>query len=136
MLCKLCARCKRLTQQGNRYCQSCAELTEKQNNANKAERNRLYDTSKRNRQSAEFYKSMAWRKLRESKLLNEHNECEICRSRGKATRAAHVHHIVPIAEDWSKRLQYDNLLAVCQRHHNQIEGKTRKEIDLLMAGGR
>ena len=39
-----------------------------------------------------------------------------------------MHHIVKIRESWDKRLDTENLIAVCKEHHRVIEGKTRDEI--------
>lgn len=40
-----------------------------------------------------FYCSTEWRKLRARVIADGHNECTICRSRGKYSRAVVVHHI-------------------------------------------
>lgn len=32
-----------------------------------------------------------------------------------------VHHIVPLAEDWNKRLDNINLITLCRRHHELAE---------------
>jgi len=37
-----------------------------------------------------------------------------------------VHHIVPLAEDFDRRLDDDNLITLCQAHHKAAE---RGEVD-------
>lgn len=32
-----------------------------------------------------------------------------------------VHHIIPLSEDYSKRLDNDNLITLCKYHHNMAE---------------
>lgn len=35
-----------------------------------------------------------------------------------------VHHAIPVAEDWERRLDNDNLLTVCAMHHEMAEDGT------------
>lgn len=44
-------------------------------------------------QEVKFYKSQAWRLLRENILAKYHYECQECLKRGKVTRAYVVHHV-------------------------------------------
>lgn len=37
------------------------------------------------------------------------------------TSGLSVHHIVPIAEDWDMRLDDDNLITLCEEHHERAE---------------
>lgn len=41
-----------------------------------------------------------------------------------------VHHINPIAEDWDSRLDNDNLITLCRKHHEQAEASliSKKEL--------
>lgn len=53
--------------------------------------------------------------------------CQICIRKLYGTtqqynnREIEVHHIVPIAEDWDGRLDNDNLISLCGRHHEMAE---------------
>lgn len=69
---------------------------------------------------ASFYNSKQWRSLRQAKWDAVDGLCELCKKKGIIREAIDIHHIVPIAEDWSKRLDYDNLLALCKDCHNQM----------------
>ena len=43
-----------------------------------------------------------------------------------------VHHIVPISEDYDRRLDDDNLISLCREHHEQAEAGVIKRDVLLM----
>ena len=66
-----------------------------------------------------FYQSAEWKALRESRFAFAEGLCELCRKKGIVRAAREIHHIVPIEKDWSKRLDYDNLIALCSDCHNQ-----------------
>lgn len=70
-----------------------------------------------------FYQSKSWRDLRNRKWADADGLCEICRKDGKVKAAREIHHIVPIEEDLSKALQYNNLLALCSKHHNEMHSR-------------
>ena len=59
----------------------------------------------------------AWPKIR-SRFLSAHPLCEICRKEGRATPAAEVHHILPLAEGGTH--DPDNLMALCKSCHSRI----------------
>lgn len=66
-----------------------------------------------------FYHTKAWQDARLATLKRQHYLCQVCLHEGKVTPANTVHHIVPIRDDWSKRLDEDNLEVICLEHHNQ-----------------
>lgn len=65
-----------------------------------------------------FYQSKEWSLLRNQKFYDADGLCELCRKNGIIKEAKEVHHIVPIEIDWSKRLDYNNLIALCSDCHN------------------
>lgn len=67
---------------------------------------------------ASFYNSPAWKQLRAEKWVSADGLCEMCRVKGIVRKADEIHHIVPIDKDWSKRLDFDNLIALCKDCHN------------------
>ena len=91
---------------------------------------RMYESLKSDieEQCDRFYQSKNWRKKREEVLKESNYCCEICLSLDRVMLANEVHHIVKIRESWDKRLDTENLIAVCKEHHRAIEGKTREEI--------
>ncbi len=52
------------------------------------------------------------------------------------TTGLSVHHIIPIAEDWDKRLDDNNLITLCEEHHERAEDGTIDRKNLLNAVNR
>lgn len=88
------------------------------------------------RQSDRFRKTKAWTNKsleirQKSKYL-----CGVCLEGKHHTlntfnyNKLEVHHIVPIAEDYNKRLDNDNLVCLCSFHHKMAENGliTREEL--------
>lgn len=119
-LMKLCARCHAVIPQGQTYCARCAPICAEQNDRSRAQRARQY-SGERDARSARFYKSKSWRMLRDKKLSDAGYLCEVCREKGITKIAEDVHHKEPIKENWEKRLDYDNLQAVCVSCHNKLD---------------
>lgn len=94
------------------------------------ERHKQYDQHKRDKQAATFYKSIAWRLLREQRLMKDHGLCQMCLKEKKITPATEVDHIIPIRVDWGKRLKLENLQSLCHKCHMRktAEDKRRYEI--------
>src|SRR5574344_840861 len=115
MLTKLCAKCGRVMGLGSALCPACQSKA--------AERHKLYDAHARNKQSAVFYKSVAWLRLRDAMMMANNYQCTVCRSLGVVAPADEVHHIIPIDIDWSKRLDANNLVCLCHRHHMEAHAK-------------
>ena len=70
-----------------------------------------------------FYCSREWQLLRQAKWCQADGLCELCRAKGIIKSAKEIHHKIPIEEDWSKRLDYDNLIALCSDCHNAIHNR-------------
>lgn len=68
---------------------------------------------------SQFYNSVQWRTLRNQKFYDANGLCELCLKDGIINEAREIHHIVPIEKDWNKRLDYDNLIALCPSHHQE-----------------
>lgn len=66
-----------------------------------------------------FYQSKEWQLLRNQKWVDADGLCEMCLAKGIIREAKEIHHIEPITENWNKRLDYDNLIALCSDCHNQ-----------------
>lgn len=70
-----------------------------------------------------FYKSSAWKKLRDSYLKEVGGLCERCLKQGLYTPAVIVHHKDYISPenitDPDITLSAENLEALCQTHHNR-----------------
>ena len=68
---------------------------------------------------AEFYNSSEWKNLRNQKFYDADGLCELCKKNKIIKQGREVHHIIPIETDWSKRLDYDNLILLCNDCHNE-----------------
>lgn len=76
-----------------------------------------------------FYSSSEWRAKREEIKKRDHYICQRCSGKffpkeyTEFTRAQVVHHIVPLKQDFSKCLENSNLVSLCFRCHEEIEGR-------------
>lgn len=72
-----------------------------------------------------IYNTTLWKRMRLAKLM-ETPICEVCALEGKSTLAEHIHHKISFmeADDPVERdrlaFSYENLLSVCEEHHNEI----------------
>lgn len=71
----------------------------------------------------DFYNSVAWKALRNYKFGMADGLCENCKKKGIVRAAREIHHIVPIEIDYSKRLEYENLIALCKDCHDSFHGR-------------
>jgi 5-methylcytosine-specific restriction protein A len=115
---KPCAKpgCPNLTT--GRYCEEHWAEEKKE----RAESNRYYDQHRRDKRAEAFYKSRAWVAARRRVLIRDNYLCQECLRQGYIIRADTVHHKIGLKEDWSKRLQLDNLVSLCAKCHNQLHG--------------
>lgn len=99
--------CNTLTREG--YCE-----------VHKKDSSREYNRYKRDPRIDGLYKSVPWRKVRSLAIERDNHLCQRC-ARHKILRPAKVvHHIIEVKDDWSKRLDIDNLESLCHFCHNQI----------------
>lgn len=71
-----------------------------------------------NEKYASFYNSKSWLALRKQKFNDANGLCEKCLAKGIVKIGVEVHHKIPIEKNWSKRLDYDNLILLCKECHN------------------
>ncbi|AMP65638.1 HNH endonuclease [Campylobacter jejuni] len=107
---KLC-KCGKKIQTHLRTCEECDKTFKKI-------ANKRYDCFKRDKQSSDFYNSVAWRKLRNA-FINKNPFCAKC---GKFAKI--IDHIVPIKQGGEK-LSEENLQSLCIVCHNE---KTKNEL--------
>lgn len=71
--------------------------------------------------SRKFYKSVAWKRCRESYISSKYGLCEKCEAPGKI-----VHHKILLTEsninDPNITLNFDNLELLCKSCHDKEEG--------------
>lgn len=81
----------------------------------------------RNTEIDKFRSSIAWQHKREEIRERDHNLCQICIRElyNTVNRFTYndlsVHHAVPLADDFGKRLDNDYLLLTCGNHHEMAE---------------
>lgn len=119
MLKKIC-RCGKLIPYNIKLCEQCktkADLERKQNikhyKKTTFERDNKYD---------KFYKSREWGVARQVAIVRDKALCQDCLNNNKIVPFYTVHHIIPIKVNWSKRLDVDNLICLCESCH-QIRHK-------------
>lgn len=109
--------CSQLTQAG--YCE--------QHKTTKADNHRYYDKYQRNKKHDQFYHSAAWKRARDLIRIRDNGLCIECFNAKRITVGTIVDHIIPIKQNWNKRLDEDNLQLLCQACHNKKTGSERKE---------
>lgn len=113
MLYKICSRCGRRIPSGSPC--PCQKIR-------KAESDRQYDRHQRDQKSTDFYRSGVWLLTREHVLNTDgHLDVYAYMTTGKILIADTVHHIIPLREDWSRRLDTDNLMSLHHDTHSMIE---------------
>lgn len=89
-----------------------------------------------------FRSTAAWQDKRTEIKERDHYLCQICLRglHGTARRINHecleVHHIIPLEENEALRLENDNLITLCQRHHEMAEkgSISRAELQNILTG--
>lgn len=87
-------------------------------NKSNSERHKLYDKHRRDKETASFYSSSAWQKVREQALIRDKGLCLRCVKKKKITHADMVDHIIPIKVMWEYRLDLENLQSLCNHCHS------------------
>lgn len=123
MIRKACPRCKRLIAYGRTYCDTCAPIAAAEwkaiKEANAKKRAAIYNRRRDPKYQA-FYRSKEWRMLSKTYLQAAGYKCE-AKLDGCQGLAVEVHHVEPIQTPagWARRLDWDNLEAVCTSCHNR-----------------
>lgn len=79
---------------------------------------RRYDKTDASR----FRSTNAWTKKAKEIKARDFNVCRMCLAEGKLNYSyTEVHHIVPLCEDDTLALNNDNLITLCEYHHEIVE---------------
>jgi len=77
-----------------------------------------------------FYKSQAWKDIRDVAIRRDAYLCVDCMKSGKVTPAEEVHHIIPLTPenitDASITLNMDNLVSLCRECHKARHGARQR----------
>lgn len=85
----------------------------------------------------EFRNSAEWHRKTEEIRTRDKQLCQICLTKHIFNyKALSVHHIVPLTEDWTKRLDNDNLITLCDACHKDCEsGKVTRQTQYKIIEG-
>ncbi|WP_345993752.1 HNH endonuclease [Sulfurimonas sp. HSL-1716] len=111
---KICNQvgCNNLISISERYCGDHKRIVSKY-------KHRIYDNHKRNKDHSKFYHSKEWKSIRETIMERNGGLCKRCQQLDIITNADVVDHIIPITEDYTKRLDLSNLQPLCHSCHNK-----------------
>lgn len=71
--------------------------------------------------NSKFYNSTKWRKKRKW-YINRHPFCEVCLTQNKVSEGVFLDHVIRI-ESGGAEYDDNNLMIMCERHHNIKSGK-------------
>ncbi|MEG0166191.1 HNH endonuclease signature motif containing protein [Anaerorhabdus sp.] len=75
------------------------------------------------------YKQRYWTNLiRPTVMKRCNNECSICKSKGKHTKANYVHHIKELKQYPENAYDLNNLIAVCWDCHEEIHERFKYKL--------
>ena len=121
---KLCPKCGKLIDAGQRYCNECTKKYE----ARQKERYKKYDNKRKSNKSWRFYSTNEWRKVRQYINIKYKGLCLWSYYiEHRIVQANAVHHIIPIEDDYSKRLEIDNLIPLTDMNHRYIHELYKKD---------
>ncbi len=118
-LMKYCNRagCSHLVPQGVRYCAAHAA----DRAAEVRQRHKEYDAHRRDQEAKKFYNSAGWKAARAKAMARDNGiDVYLYVMEGRAVPADTVHHIIELAEDYSKRLDMDNLISISSATHSMV----------------
>lgn len=121
MIYKRCSRCRKRLPEGS----TC--------NCWKKSYHKEYDRISRDKQAKAFYCSSAWTKKREEVLnMDENIDVYVYMTKGEIILADTVHHITPLRDDWSRRLDEENLMSLSHETHSKIERRYKSDKEQIM----
>ena len=98
---------------------------------------------KKKSEANKFRKTNKWTEKSRSIRQRDKYLCQVCITGKYDTNYRYtykdleVHHIVPLEEDYSKRLDSNNLITLCRYHHEMAEsGKIQREELLEIVSGK
>lgn len=100
-------------------------------------------SKKKDTKASKFRNTNGWIKKRASIKTRDKYLCRVCMSGKYDTnyrytyKELEVHHIIPLEEDYSKRLDSNNLITLCRMHHEMAESGiiSREELQEMIGSG-
>lgn len=91
-------------------------------------RHQEYDRYSRDKKSKEFYNGQEWINARAAALDADGGiDVYLYMTQGMVVAADSVHHIVPLKEDWSLRVDLSNLISLHHDTHSRIEAMYKQD---------
>lgn len=81
--------------------------------------------------NTKFYNSKEWKRKRKVILKRDDYKCRECRRYGRTTPADTIHHIIPLEEEPGMKLYNDNLISLCNEHHEAMHNKFDNKLSKL-----
>ena len=121
-------------------CQYCGRIHERSHiclQKEKKIKERQAMRSERNRKIYAFHRSRAWTEKSLDIRKRDGYCCQVCvrglydPERMYETERVSVHHIIPVAAGWERRLDDSMLITLCERHHEMAEKGDIPQDELL-----
>lgn len=118
MIYKRCSKCGRRVPTGKKC--ECLKKIEQA-------RQKYYDKNQRDKRVTAFYNSKEWHTLQKM-AVEKFNGLDVLQlyQDHKITPGRIVHHIIPIKEDWSRRLDIHNLILLTDESHYAVHQRMDK----------
>ena len=127
MIMKHCKKCGIPIVYPKTYCDDCQIIVDKWREERRAQfkkdNDRTYN-QKRDPKYVRFYNSSDWRILSQKYIQDKSYRCERC---GKIATEVHHKRYIQSDDGWERRLDYDNLEALCVRCHNEEHDRFKKK---------
>lgn len=107
-------------------CKYCGKIHDSKYDCGKKPRRKKIHTEQN-----QFRSTNAWKNKSIQIRVRDHYLCQVCIRNLYHTQQQYndkdleVHHIIPVAEDYDRRLDNENLITLCEYHHEMAE---REEI--------
>lgn len=90
-------------------------------------RHKEYDQSRRDAKSKAFYNSGIWIRTKDRVLSMDGMDVYEFMTTGRIMAPDTVHHVIPLRDDWNKRLDAGNLMSLSAETHGRIEREYAKD---------
>lgn len=114
--------CRTLHRNAGLYCDEHKDIMKNKSSKEKMQRRLARNRALGYKPSDEerFYSSREWQRKRQLTKESQGFLCLNCLDNESYQEAKHVHHIVEILDDWSLRLDDDNLICLCSECHKGV----------------
>ncbi len=108
--------CKNIIPYAEKYCDEHKDEAKIQS----SQRHKDYKKIRHDKKEQSFYKSKDWNVIRTIVKVRDHGLCKLCESENKIIFYQTVHHIEEVNLKWSKRLDHNNCICLCESCHQLV----------------